>query len=47
MLASTRLPALHRDPFDRLLAAFARERAFTLLTPDTIIPQYPKLHTLW
>jgi PIN domain nuclease of toxin-antitoxin system len=46
-IASTRLPALHGDPFDRLLVALAQEQGFTLVTPDTIIPKYPNLSTLW
>jgi len=46
-IASTRLPALHYDPFDRLLVAFAQERDYTLVTPDNLIPKYPNLKTLW
>ena len=46
-IASTRLPAVHRDPFDRLLVAFAQERGFTLITSDSTLPQYPNLNTLW
>jgi len=46
-IASTRLPAIHADPFDRLLVALAQERGFTLLTPDTTIPKYPNVTTLW
>lgn len=34
------LPALHSDPFDRLLISQARAEGFTLLTDDTMIRQY-------
>lgn len=46
-IASTRLPALHTDPFDRFLVALAQERGFTLVTPDAVIPQYPNLNIIW
>ena len=45
--ASTELPDLHRDPFDRLLVATALERRLVLVTPDQTISQYPTLQTLW
>ena len=41
-----RLPALHRDPFDRMLVCQAIEHGLTLLTPDPLITQYP-VRTLW
>jgi len=34
------LPALHRDPFDRLLLAQAWSEPLTLLTDDTVLGQY-------
>ena len=37
----TRLPALHRDPFDRMLVCQAIVRGLVLLTPDEAISQYP------
>ncbi len=40
-------PALHSDPFDRLLIAVAQAHRLTLLTPDPSIRQYPALRTLW
>ena len=40
------LPAHHRDPFDRILIAQAQVEAFTLLTQDALITQYP-VSTLW
>ena len=34
------LPAIHHDPFDRLLIAQAIYEGLTLITADTIIPKY-------
>ena len=39
-LAVASLPLHHRDPFDRLLIAQARQEGFTLLTADTRIHAY-------
>ena len=36
----TQLPALHRDPFDRLLIAQARHEGLTLVTRDPFIHDY-------
>jgi PIN domain nuclease of toxin-antitoxin system len=41
VLQTVRLPALHRDPFDRLLVCQAIVHGLTLLTPDPLISQYP------
>jgi PIN domain nuclease of toxin-antitoxin system len=41
-----RLPPLHRDPFDRLLVSQAIVHGLTILTPDTLVTQYPA-RTLW
>ena len=38
---ASELPALHRDPFDRLLVATAIRSDAIILTPDTAIAQYP------
>lgn len=35
------LPALHRDPFDRLLVAQAQVEGITLLTADETVARYP------
>jgi PIN domain nuclease of toxin-antitoxin system len=40
-----RLPALHRDPFDRLLVSQAIVHGLTILTPDPLVTQYPALTT--
>ena len=42
----TRLPDLHRDPFDRMLVSQAIVHGLVLLTPDPLIAQYPA-RTLW
>ena len=36
-----RLPALHRDPFDRILIAQALCEGLTLVTTDPILHKYP------
>lgn len=43
---TSELPALHRDPFDRLLVAQAIERSLTIVTPDAAIRAYP-VAVLW
>jgi PIN domain nuclease of toxin-antitoxin system len=40
-LNAGRLPALHRDPFDRMLVSQAVLGGYTILTPDSLIRQYP------
>ncbi len=35
------LPAIHQDPFDRMLVAQATEEGIMLLTSDDIVAQYP------
>ena len=40
------LPAIHKDPFDRLLVAQAQDAGLTIVTSDRIIPQYP-VQTIW
>lgn len=36
-----RLPALHNDPFDRMLVCQAIANQMAILTPDPLIHQYP------
>jgi PIN domain nuclease of toxin-antitoxin system len=45
-LRVARLPALHRDPFDRVLVSQAVVHGLTLVTPDPLIEQYA-VRTLW
>ena len=40
------LPLIHRDPFDRLLIAQAKNLNLILITKDMFIPQYD-VKTLW
>ncbi|HSA87577.1 MAG TPA: type II toxin-antitoxin system VapC family toxin [Nitrospira sp.] len=42
----SRLSALHRDPFDRVLICQAIQHELTLLTPDPLITQYA-VKTAW
>ena len=37
----SRLPPIHRDPFDRLLVAHAILHAWEIATTDQTIPRYP------
>lgn len=45
-LQLSRLPGLHKDPFDRMLICQAIDSGLTILTPDELIRQYP-VSTLW
>jgi PIN domain nuclease of toxin-antitoxin system len=40
VLHLSKLPLLHRDPFDRMLVCQAIQHELTLLTPDPLITQY-------
>jgi PIN domain nuclease of toxin-antitoxin system len=46
-LASTQLPTIHRDPFDRIIIATAQMQGMTILTKDRTIPTYPKVKAIW
>jgi PIN domain nuclease of toxin-antitoxin system len=41
-----RLPAIHRDPFDRMLICQALAGGLTIVTPDQDIARYP-VRVLW
>jgi PIN domain nuclease of toxin-antitoxin system len=41
VLAIENLPAIHKDPFDRILIAQAQVEGITLLTADPTVAQYP------
>jgi PIN domain nuclease of toxin-antitoxin system len=41
VLAVASLPPLHKDPFDRLLAAQSQIEGVLLVTADPILGQYP------
>ena len=40
-VAGDALPAIHKDPFDRILVAQAIVEGVTLLTADAIVARYP------
>lgn len=42
----SKLPPIHRDPFDRILICQAMEHGMTILTPDPAITRYP-IKTMW
>ena len=42
----TKLPPLHKDPFDRMLACQALVHGHVLLTPDDALRQYP-VRVIW
>lgn len=42
----TRLPPLHKDPFDRMLVCQAIVHGLVILTSDTLVNQYP-VRTIW
>ena len=41
-----RLPPLHNDPFDRMLVCQAIVEGLTILTPDSLLSQYP-VRVIW
>jgi PIN domain nuclease of toxin-antitoxin system len=41
-----KLPRLHEDPFDRMLVCQSIAHGMTLLTPDSLISQYP-VRVVW
>ncbi len=41
-----KLPALHADPFDRMLVSQAIIHGLTIVTPDPLVTQYPA-RTMW
>jgi PIN domain nuclease of toxin-antitoxin system len=40
------LPALHKDPFDRILIAQAKAEGLRLVTSDALLSEYP-VQTIW
>jgi len=41
-----KLPDLHADPFDRMLVSQAIVHGLTIVTPDSLVTQYPA-RTMW
>jgi len=46
VLHLTKLPHMHKDPFDRILVCQSLLSGFLILTPDPLIHQYP-FKVLW
>ena len=46
VLQVSKLPRLHRDPFDRMIICQAIIEGLVILTPDELIRQYP-VRTIW
>lgn len=46
VLQVAKLPALHKDLFDRILICQAIDGALTIVTPDDLVRQYP-VPTVW
>ena len=46
VLQAHRLPALHRDPFDRMLVCQAIVHGMAIVTPDPLVAGYP-VRTVW
>ncbi len=46
VLQLAKLPAHHKDPFDRMLVSQALTHGLVVLTPDELIRQYP-VRTIW
>jgi hypothetical protein len=42
-IATERLPAIHKDPFDRILIAQAESEGLTLPSSDAVLPRYGDL----
>jgi PIN domain nuclease of toxin-antitoxin system len=45
-LQGLKLPPLHRDPFDRMLVAQAIAHGAAIVTPDSLVSQYP-IRVVW
>lgn len=45
--AAEMLPPIHHDPADRFILAMAQILGGTVLSPDTIMPQYPSITVEW
>lgn len=41
-----KLPSIHKDPFDRILICQSIVTGFPIVTPDTLIRQYP-VKSIW
>ena len=46
-IASTSLPDIHNDPFDRLIVATALLNDMRIVSKDKVISQYPDVKVIW
>ena len=46
-ILSGELPLIHNDPFDRLIIATALTNGMSIITPDSVIAEYPQVETIW
>lgn len=46
-IASTSLPDIHNDPFDRIILATALLNDMSVLSRDRVIPQYHDVKVIW
>lgn len=46
-LLATTLPAVHRDPADRMIVATAMQHKLAIITPDHQIHSYPGVQCIW
>ncbi len=44
---SAMLPAIHKDPCDRIIIATAMAEGLVILSPDRVIPLYPDIEVWW
>ena len=45
--AAAELPPIHRDPFDRVVAALAQTNGWPVITSDQNIAKYAAVKTIW
>jgi len=46
-IASTSLPDIHNDPFDRIILATALLKDMSILSKDRVIPKYNDVKVIW
>lgn len=46
-IASTRLPDIHNDPFDRIMVATAQLNGMSIVSRDRILRSYPEVKIIW
>jgi PIN domain nuclease of toxin-antitoxin system len=46
-IASTVLPDVHNDPFDRIIIATARLNGMSIVSRDRLLRSYPEVEIIW